>query len=107
MIRRPPRSTLFPYTTLFRSHVRGLEEQLEVAQHERNVATSWAAELAGEKRALQASVEIIQQERDELRAFLTEVTWHEDIEGNSALRAEDFEKLRQLLYVSNPASERP
>src|SRR5476649_1513327 len=23
MIRRPPRSTLFPYTTLFRSHVRG------------------------------------------------------------------------------------
>src|SRR5258707_10600496 len=24
MIRRPPRSTLFPYTTLFRSHPRGL-----------------------------------------------------------------------------------
>src|SRR2546427_6982793 len=23
MIRRPPRSTLFPYTTLFRSHMRG------------------------------------------------------------------------------------
>src|SRR2546429_9376225 len=23
MIRRPPRSTLFPYTTLFRSHIRG------------------------------------------------------------------------------------
>src|SRR3712207_9514625 len=31
MIRRPPRSTLFPYTTLFRSHVehgRGVEEHL-------------------------------------------------------------------------------
>src|SRR2546430_8441153 len=27
MIRRPPRSTLFPYTTLFRSHPRG-EQQL-------------------------------------------------------------------------------
>src|SRR3712207_7449987 len=26
MIRRPPRSTLFPYTTLFRSHVAVLEE---------------------------------------------------------------------------------
>src|SRR3712207_8128969 len=26
MIRRPPRSTLFPYTTLFRSHVAGNEE---------------------------------------------------------------------------------
>src|SRR2546429_1768935 len=25
MIRRPPRSTLFPYTTLFRSHGRGLQ----------------------------------------------------------------------------------
>src|SRR5438309_9083573 len=29
MIRRPPRSTLFPYTTLFRSHV-GFEEDLPV-----------------------------------------------------------------------------
>src|SRR2546426_8938689 len=27
MIRRPPRSTLFPYTTLFRSYSRGLEAQ--------------------------------------------------------------------------------
>src|SRR2546426_8920092 len=27
MIRRPPRSTLFPYTTLFRSHVAGYEPQ--------------------------------------------------------------------------------
>src|SRR5258706_6902240 len=25
MIRRPPRSTLFPYTTLFRSRLRGIE----------------------------------------------------------------------------------
>src|SRR3712207_8422992 len=28
MIRRPPRSTLFPYTTLFRSHAVALEELL-------------------------------------------------------------------------------
>src|SRR2546430_11761654 len=28
MIRRPPRSTLFPYTTLFRSHRRGPLERL-------------------------------------------------------------------------------
>src|SRR5437868_2562115 len=26
MIRRPPRSTLFPYTTLFRSHIFGLDD---------------------------------------------------------------------------------
>src|SRR2546422_7714672 len=34
MIRRPPRSTLFPYTTLFRSGPRGLERQ---------AAQQWAA----------------------------------------------------------------
>src|SRR3712207_8384691 len=28
MIRRPPRSTLFPYTTLFRSRVEGLQAEL-------------------------------------------------------------------------------
>src|SRR3712207_8254728 len=31
MIRRPPRSTLFPYTTLFRSQQRARAAQLEVA----------------------------------------------------------------------------
>jgi hypothetical protein len=45
-----------------------MEEQLVAARHERSVACDWAAELAGEKRALQASVEIIQQERDALLA---------------------------------------
>src|SRR2546429_3825165 len=30
MIRRPPRSTLFPYTTLFRSHVRNILGKLHV-----------------------------------------------------------------------------
>src|SRR2546430_8567898 len=29
MIRRPPRSTLFPYTTLFRSHVEQLRQLVE------------------------------------------------------------------------------
>src|SRR3712207_7032737 len=31
MIRRPPRSTLFPYTTLFRSHRAGPERHLRAA----------------------------------------------------------------------------
>src|SRR3989442_11030174 len=35
MIRRPPRSTLFPYTTLFRSHVpRGVQDLLGGDRHE-------------------------------------------------------------------------
>src|SRR5207248_6283743 len=29
MIRRPPRSTLFPYTTLFRSDLQGIIDQLD------------------------------------------------------------------------------
>src|SRR2546428_5037988 len=37
MIRRPPRSTLFPYTTLFRSLVE-LDVRLQVAQHAQCVA---------------------------------------------------------------------
>src|SRR5438552_10998288 len=31
MIRRPPRSTLFPYTTLFRSHARQILALVEIA----------------------------------------------------------------------------
>src|SRR2546421_3516827 len=37
MIRRPPRSTLFPYTTLFRSGAaRGVEQRRRVAHAERH-----------------------------------------------------------------------
>src|SRR5690348_18168327 len=34
MIRRPPRSTLFPYTTLFRS-ARGIRENVEIGERKR------------------------------------------------------------------------
>src|SRR3712207_7204685 len=34
MIRRPPRSTLFPYTTLFRSQYEGIREIIEIARDE-------------------------------------------------------------------------
>src|SRR3712207_9552640 len=37
MIRRPPRSTLFPYTTLFRSVEVAAAQQLAVLEHERVV----------------------------------------------------------------------
>src|SRR2546422_4207156 len=33
MIRRPPRSTLFPYTTLFRSGAGGVEIDVDLAAH--------------------------------------------------------------------------
>src|SRR3712207_6960618 len=42
MIRRPPRSTLFPYTTLFRSglgqHVPGVRLRLQVRRHRLSAA---------------------------------------------------------------------
>src|SRR2546428_10075240 len=45
MIRRPPRSTLFPYTTLFRSQ-RGAEQILEQAAPARRLAV--AESIAGD-----------------------------------------------------------
>src|SRR3989449_9621344 len=50
MIRRPPRSTLFPYTTLFRSHLAGQVGRvtlLKVGHHGSRGATSdrWLDEL--------------------------------------------------------------
>src|SRR3712207_8955782 len=35
MIRRPPRSTLFPYTTLFRSHLVHADDEVRDAQERR------------------------------------------------------------------------
>src|SRR2546426_11829258 len=43
MIRRPPRSTLFPYTTLFRSHAR--DGPGEVAMHQVAVETDGLEDL--------------------------------------------------------------
>src|SRR2546426_7000564 len=42
MIRRPPRSTLFPYTTLFRSH--HADGQLSVTQRDRRRLSQHGAE---------------------------------------------------------------
>src|SRR5256885_10721134 len=57
MIRRPPRSTLFPYTTLFRSrtlerlaqHSNFDEIRADAAAHRIDPVTPWVEELHGEK----------------------------------------------------------
>src|SRR5687768_17816985 len=47
MIRRPPRSTLFPYTTLFRSSRRGARVELHIALVRSSGRTGRAAVDAG------------------------------------------------------------
>src|SRR5437870_10654304 len=49
MTRRPPRSTLFPYTTLFRSLAGALEDDLALAQDERHRAKIARAEEVGDE----------------------------------------------------------
>src|SRR2546422_4299116 len=58
MIRRPPRSTLFPYTTLFRSDRQGDRAgALEAyAAFARRIAAEYDAEPAAETKALLAAV---------------------------------------------------
>src|ERR1039458_9335138 len=41
MIRRPPRSTLFPYTTLFRSPVMGVSKKRQASDMPSMASTSW------------------------------------------------------------------
>src|SRR2546430_10894518 len=51
MIRRPPRSTLFPYTTLFRSAV-SLDEAVTKSNEELAVVSGWVERLSNLQRSL-------------------------------------------------------
>src|SRR2546422_8201926 len=58
MIRRPPRSTLFPYTTLFRSHAvliaRGLDRDVvvqDVLEHAPRIALERIAVASGDRKS--------------------------------------------------------
>src|SRR2546430_13260256 len=51
MIRRPPRSTLFPYTTLFRSPLMTLSIGIVTNQHRRFAHPAQVSELATEMKS--------------------------------------------------------
>src|SRR2546422_5282665 len=53
MIRRPPRSTLFPYTTLFRSD--GLDPPAQFAGLRHQRAIFWYSSMAARSRAARSS----------------------------------------------------
>src|SRR5205809_5204867 len=58
MIRRPPRSTLFPYTTLFRSLAPGFQEDVWFDQH-RHVAADAIARSEEHTSELQSRLHLV------------------------------------------------
>src|SRR5689334_24428267 len=64
MIRRPPRSTLFPYTTLFRSHIhRALRRTLLFDHH----AACGVAHLSSQRGIVEHPLEFLFQDRKSTR----------------------------------------
>src|SRR2546430_9039795 len=62
MIRRPPRSTLFPYTTLFRSHRLGCADRV-AASSGQDLAQAGSRHLGGAHRT--AALHVFQGDRSE------------------------------------------
>src|SRR3989442_14086925 len=85
MIRRPPRSTLFPYTTLFRSrHVRvAVEAHAEQVEHLALVPVGGRPDAAGGRRLLVLADIELQVEALPLRDRVEVV---HDLEGLRPLR---------------------
>src|SRR2546427_9241346 len=69
MIRRPPRSTLFPYTTLFRSLAQGGAAAREAAQ----AAAQGLATVAAEAQASDIWSREIARSAEEMRALVEEI----------------------------------
>src|SRR2546430_8212591 len=63
MIRRPPRSTLFPYTTLFRS-LDELKAIVDEAHRQRHKVASHAMALQGVHNSVEAGVDSIEHGAD-------------------------------------------
>src|SRR2546422_10425204 len=67
MIRRPPRSTLFPYTTLFRSHAHrrvGIDNDLTAEQGQRGVLDRGLPGPARQTHQLDAPARVGGDDRD-------------------------------------------
>src|SRR2546421_8800998 len=81
MIRRPPRSTLFPYTTLFRSRLRRDDAAHALPQRHRRSRRHRAQHLPGDERSEEHTSEL--QSRSDLVCRLL------------------LEKKKKLVYVKN------
>src|SRR2546430_12372300 len=81
MIRRPPRSTLFPYTTLFRSadlEAVGAElgHERRLADHEHGGTGIQAAQVAGQRRSEEHTSELQSQSNLVCRLLLEKKKKH-------------------------------
>src|SRR5258707_3103280 len=94
MIRRPPRSTLFPYTTLFRSEFRGAVEL--VAVHHFAGGIDW---LVRDRRAPAADrVEVFEPEAERIDRKSTRLN---SSHANISYAVFCLEKKTQILLVSD------
>src|SRR2546422_2624443 len=83
MIRRPPRSTLFPYTTLFRSHIR---------KHYRL--------LVGERRAEEIKIALGSAHPDAIDRCSIEVKGRDLVDGVPKTRSEEHtSELQSRLHL--------
>src|SRR3712207_8341993 len=89
MIRRPPRSTLFPYTTLFRSHARAQLARVPVRAHPKLERRGFAQLLGGAR----------ERERQVPRARLcgAQAADHRSEEHTSELQSRQYTVCRLLL----------
>src|SRR5438034_6511347 len=93
MIRRPPRSTLFPYTTLFRSRQQAVafEERLQGLMQDHEVSLREVAELRERIARMQQEYEACQQEVGGLRRQA------QDLLTENEGRRREIAALRQAL----------
>src|SRR3712207_8352021 len=89
MIRRPPRSTLFPYTTLFRSFVDGIQLITKLKSNMKGALMSVSDKLLLRKRA------IIETVNDELKNIAQ--IEHRSEEHTSELQSRQYLVCRLLL----------
>src|SRR3712207_8052842 len=101
MIRRPPRSTLFPYTTLFRSELAAEQQALRVG-----VARQGVAGLAGQRRHDRQG-ERSEEHTSELqsRQYLVCRLLLEKKTKKQKLVGVELRKLKLLLLVINITSQ--
>src|SRR3712207_704722 len=111
MIRRPPRSTLFPYTTLFRSYRAHLEaiERLRALEADRAERERVREEAAGVARLTASAEADVRRLEDSLARARQARAALEEIEKSVAHQFElerERERLRDLLAQARAAGER-